>query len=125
MSARDWYGRAVLKACIAGLLIGMATVVSANEPTGEIIDSQYEAIEANAIELTVNSSGEVVAIRAKGCSRCPASSILPSKELVVEVEGRVVESVRAIDVSGRSGVIHIYWPTNMAYRVSFPKINLP
>ncbi|WP_152638826.1 hypothetical protein [Marinobacter santoriniensis] len=91
----------------------------AEEPTGTVIDSPYEAVEASSIELVTNGDGDVVQIRAKGCPQCPSSSILPSRELIVESGGKRIEGSDRAGYSGLPGVIHIYHPNNMAYRVSF------
>ncbi|MEX2475649.1 hypothetical protein [Marinobacter sp.] len=108
-----------LKAFTAVVLMSLSPLVSADEPKGQLIDSQYEAVEARAIELVVNASGDVVGIRGKGCPGCPSSSILPSRELIVEVGGRQLQEDELDNFNGSSGVIHIYQPTAMAYRVSF------
>ncbi len=111
-----------LKAVIAVLLVGGGSLVLADEPAGQLIDSPYEAVEARAIELVVSASGDVVGVRGKGCPGCPSSSLLPSDDLIVEAGGRQLQGGEMDKFNGRSGVIHIYRPTGMAYRVSFTGI---
>ncbi|WP_273209339.1 hypothetical protein [Marinobacter subterrani] len=103
----------VLMVCVSGEL------AYAKEPTGTVIDSPYQAVEANSIELETNADGDVVQIRARGCPQCTSDSILPSRELIVESGGEVLEGSDRKAYSGLPGVIHVYHPNNMAYRVSF------
>lgn len=104
---------AVVFVCFSGRM------ALAEEPTGTVIDSPYEAVEASSIELVTSADGDVVQIRAKGCPQCPSDSILPSRELIVESGGKPIEGSDRAGYSGLPGVIHIYHPNNMAYRVSF------
>ncbi|WP_297797910.1 hypothetical protein [uncultured Marinobacter sp.] len=108
-----------LKAVVAVLLWGLAPLVLADEPTGQLIDSPYEAVEARAIELVTSAGGDVVGVRGEGCPGCPASSLLPSGDLIVEAGGRRLQGSDLDTFNGRPGVIHIYRPTGMAHRVSF------
>lgn len=114
------YYSTALSVVLALVLVIVASPAGAEEPTGQLIDSQYEAFEARAIELVLNASGDVVGIRAEGCPGCPSSSILPSGDLVVEAGRRQINGAKVESLSGMPGVIHIYRPTGMAYRVSFP-----
>lgn len=108
-----------LKAIVAVLLWGLASLVLADEPAGQLIDSPYEAVEARAIELLVSASGNVVGVRGEGCPGCPSSSLLPSGDLIVEAGGKRLQGSELDTFNGRPGVIHIYRPTGMAHRVSF------
>lgn len=101
------------------LMAASGRMVLAEEPTGKAINSPYEAIEASSIELVTNGAGDVVQVLAKGCPQCPSNSILPSRELIVDSGGTPIEANKRADYSGLPGVIHIYHPNNIAYRVSF------
>jgi hypothetical protein len=114
------YYSTALSAAMAMVFMAASALTWAAEPFGQLIDSPYEAVEARAIELSVNASGDVVQIRAEGCPGCPSSSILSSGELVVEAGKRKIDGVAVENFSGMPGVIHIHKPTGMAYRVSFP-----
>jgi len=105
---------------LAAVLLTISSLAWAEEPSGQLIDTQYEAVEAMSIELVLSANGDVVGIRAKGCPGCPSTSILPSGDLVVEAGRREINGMDVEKLSGMSGVIHIYRPTGMAYRVSFP-----
>lgn len=105
---------------LAALMVcGSGELVFAKEPTGTVIDSPYQAVEANSIELVTNADGDVVQIRTRGCPQCTSDSILPSRELIVESGGEVLEGGNRKAYSGLPGVIHVYHSNNMAYRVSF------
>jgi len=108
-----------LKAVVAVLMWGLVSLVLADEPTGQLIDSPYEAVEARAIELVVSARGDVVGVRGEGCPGCPSSSLLPSGNLTVEAGGRQLQQGELDTFNGRPGVIHIHRPTGMAHRVSF------
>lgn len=122
MSTVYSYYSTALSSAIAMVFMTASAFTWAAEPVGQLIDSQYGAVEARAIELSLNASGEVVQIRAEGCPGCSSSSILPSGELVVEAGKRQINGVEVENLSGMPGVIHIYKPTGMAYRVSFPSV---
>ncbi|MDX1817843.1 MAG: hypothetical protein R3180_09005 [Marinobacter sp.] len=118
MKQKQWFTSIMLTVATA-FVIFSGRLALAEEPTGTVIDSPYEAVEASSIELVTNGDGDVVQIRAKGCPQCPSSSILPSRELIVESGGKRIEGSDRAGYSGLPGVIHIYHPNNMAYRVSF------
>ncbi|WP_336368335.1 hypothetical protein [Marinobacter sp. C2H3] len=111
--------------CIVALLglFGIGTA-SAKEPSGRIIDSPYEAVEAASVRLVTDASGRVVQIVAKACPQCPAPSILPSGDLVVEIGHKPATKEEIERFSGFPGVIHISHTNNMAYRVSFLGVTL-
>lgn len=120
MSRIHSYCSTAFSAVLGVILVIASSPAWAEEPNGQLIDTQYEAVEARAIELVLNASGDVVSIRAKGCPGCPSSSILPSGDLVVEAGRHPINGVKVESLSGLPGVIHIYRPTGIAYRVSFP-----
>jgi hypothetical protein len=101
------------------LLLAASSGGWADEPAGQLIDSPYQAVEANAITLLLDGDGDVVKIQGEGCPGCSSASILPARDLVVEAGNRKLESREIPAYSGRSGVIHIYSPSGMAHRVSF------
>lgn len=117
---------ASLRVGIVALLFTASAVAFAEEPSGRVIDSPYEAVEARAIELIVNAGGDVVGVQAKGCPGCPSGTILPARDLVVEAAGgHRLEGKEVGKLNGMPGVIHIYEPTGMAHRVSFPGVLYP
>ncbi|MBW7473100.1 hypothetical protein QQF73_17870 [Marinobacter sp. M216] len=126
MSKVWMYSVAGLKAGIVALLMTVGVVALAKEPSGQLIDSPYVAMEARAIELIVNAGGDVVGIKGKGCPGCPSGTILPARGLVVEAAGgRRLDGKEMTSLNGMPGVIHIYEPTGMAHRVSFPGVLYP
>ncbi|SFN45169.1 hypothetical protein [Marinobacter pelagius] len=116
------YCSTALSAALILILVIVSSPAWAEEPAGQLIDTQYEAVEARAIELVLNASGDVVGIRAKGCPGCPSSTILPSADLVIEAGERQIDGTEVKYLNGVPGVIHIYQPNGMAYRVSFPGV---
>lgn len=126
MNRTKSHPRATFKVAIAACLMVSASAALGDEPAGQLIDSSYEAVEASSIELVLDAGGNIVGIRGKGCPGCPSSTILPSRDLVVEAGGGVrIKKKKIQDLNGRPGVIHINGPTGMAHRLSFPGVSLP
>lgn len=116
-------GKSVVSVAVAMVLLcGFGRVTLAAEPVGKIIDSPYEAFEARSIELRRSNSGDVVQIFVEGCPRCAGASILPSGNLIVESGDEPISSSELADFSGLPGVVHIYKPNGMAYRVTFVRV---
>lgn len=117
------YSIATLKGGVMGVLLALASAASGDEPAAQLIDSPYEAVEARSVVLVVDSSGDVVGIRGKGCPGCPSSTVLPARDLVVEAaRGHQLQGQDITNLNGMPGVIHIYRPTGLAHRVSFPGV---
>lgn len=125
MNRTKSYSIAALRVGVTAFLMMLASVALSDEPSGQLIDSPYEAVEASSIVLVVDGGGDIVGIRGKGCPGCPSPTILPARDLVVEAGGGVrLQKKKILELNGMPGVIHIYRPTGMAHRLSFPGVFL-
>ncbi|NMT65518.1 hypothetical protein [Marinobacter orientalis] len=118
------YYSTALSTVLAILLMIASSFGWAGEPVGQLIDSPYEALEASSVDFVRNATGDVVGIQAKGCPGCPSSSILPARDFTVDAGRSRTRDVEIDRLTGKPGVIHVYKPTGMAHRVSFPGVVL-
>lgn len=104
----------------AVLLMFGALVGAANAETARsMLDGDVFAVEANYVELVVNASGEVIQVRVEGCEPCMQSSYLPSRELSISRQGKVLEVPGAIGLSGSPATLVVRVGSKLVEKVDF------
>lgn len=100
---------------LLGVFVGTANAETARS----MLDGDVVAAEANYVELVFNASGEVVQLRVEGCESCRQSSYLPSRDLLISRQGKVLDVSGAIGLSGNPATLVVGVDSKLVEKVDF------
>lgn len=101
------------------LMFGASTSTVSAETPRSMLDGDVFAAEANYVELIVGGSGDVVQVRVEGCETCEQASYLPSRDLIVSMQGQPVDVKRFAGRNGRPATIVLSVDSKLVQKVDF------